>query len=219
MVLQAKTLASTNSDAQTLQEGNVTASSMLKNCVEQKGGSEGTFPTRPNPLRWYAIHVSEGAEDTTAQKCRKLIDKSLLEDCFVPKCEKYFKRQGSWQLITLPLFGEYFFVATRNVRALSQELAKLSVATSFAGRNGLDVNPLSSEVQTWFESVLDGGYVLRASEGVIEGGALRVVRGPLCGQEGKVRKINRHKRLAYVGLEEGSNAFLLRAALNVPEKK
>lgn len=186
---------------------------------ERMGGSSEDAPAKQNSLRWYAVHVPDGAEDITAQKCRKLVDKTLLADCFVPKYEKFFRRQGTWELVTLPLFNEYFFVATRNVGMLSKELAKLSVTASFAAKNERDVAPLSSEVQAWFESVLDAGHILRASEGVIEGGALKVVRGPLRGQEDKVRKINRHKRLAFVGLEEGDNAFLLRVALNVPDKK
>ena len=74
-------------------------------------------------------------------------------------------------------------------------------------------------MQAWLESVLDEAHVLRASEGRIEGGVLQVERGPLRGCEGRVRKIDRHKRMAYLRFDEGGEGdCVLQAALNVPVK-
>ena len=36
------------------------------------------------------------------------------------------------------------------------------------------------------------------SQGVIEGDEVKVTKGPLKGQEAKIRKIDRHKRLAFL---------------------
>ena len=77
-------------------------------------------------LRWYAAHVPRGREEAFAEKCRRIISAEVLEDCFFPKCEKFMKRQGSWVVEEAPLFSEYFFLATRDVRALAKELATLS---------------------------------------------------------------------------------------------
>ena len=60
--------------------------------------------------------------------------------------------------------------------------------------------------------------MLRASEGFIEDGRLVVERGPLVGQERRIRRIDRHKSLALVGLGRPEEGFLLRAALSVPRK-
>ena len=60
--------------------------------------------------------------------------------------------------------------------------------------------------------------MLRASEGAIRAGGLSVARGPLKGSEGRVRRIDRHKSLALVGLGGPGEGFLLRAALSVPRK-
>ena len=171
-----------------------------------------------NSPHWYAVHVARGAEDATATKCRKLVGEEILQECFVPKYEKYLRQHGAWHLVTSPMFSEYFFVSTNNVRALSKELAKLSVPTKLVGKMGTSYMPLSNNVQTWLDSAFDDAHVLRASEGVIENGQLKVQRGPLRGREKEVRKINRHKRLAYVGFNDGANVTL-RAALNVPTKQ
>ena len=39
------------------------------------------------------------------------------------------------------------------------------------------------------------------SEGFIEGDKFIVTRGPLCGKEGLIQKINRHKRKAWLEVE------------------
>lgn len=176
-------------------------------------------PSRDGALRWYAIHVPEGREDAVAGKCRQLLASDLVEDCFVPKYERYMKYEGAWRIVVHPMFSEYVFVATRDVRALSKALGQLSFPVSLVGRRDRSYAPLSSAVQTWLESALDDAHVLRASEGRIEGGVLRVERGPLRGCEGRVRKINRHKRMAYLRFDEGGDGdCVLQAALNVPVK-
>lgn len=168
--------------------------------------------------RWYAVHVAQGSEEATARKCRQLVSSDVLEECFVPKYEKYLKRNGSWRLVVDPLFSEYFFVATRDVRALSKELGRLSFPAVLIGGTDEGYAPLSFGVQAWLEGAFDDAHVLRASEGAIEQGVLKVKSGPLRGREGDVRKINRHKRMAYVRFDDGADGFLLRAALNVPAK-
>lgn len=171
-------------------------------------------------LRWYAAHVPQGREEAFAEKCRRIISDEVLQDCFFPKCEKFMKRQGVWTVEEVPLFSEYFFLATRDVRALTKELATLSFPVLLIGRDGRSFAPLAQDAQAWLSAALDSRHVLRASTGVIEDGALRVQQGPLRGREADVRRIDRHKRLAYVGLcdRDGSGGFTLRAALNVPQK-
>ena len=96
----------------------------------------------------------------------------------------------------------------------------LSFPVLLIGGDGRSFAPLAADAQTWLAGALDGRHVLRASTGVIEDGALKVQRGPLRGREADVRRIDRHKRMAYVGLggRDGSGGFTLRAALNVPQK-
>ena len=163
--------------------------------------------------------MPEGREDAVAGKCRQLLGSDLVEDCFVPKYERYMKREGAWRIVVHPMFSEYVFVSTRDVRALAKALGQLSFPAPLVGRRGRTYAPLSPSVQAWLESVLDEAHVLRASEGRIEGGVLQVERGPLRGCEGRVRKINRHKRMAYLRFDEGGEGdCVLQAALNVPVK-
>lgn len=113
--------------------------------------SEG--PSRDGDLRWYAIHVPEGREDAVASKCRQLLGSDLVEDCFVPKYERYMKREGAWRIVVHPMFSEYVFVSTRDVRALAKALGQLSFPAPLVGRRGRTYAPLSPSVQAWLESV------------------------------------------------------------------
>ena len=177
---------------------------------------EDRFPQRGE--RWYAVYAGEGREEAESSKLRKVLAGDALSDCFVPRLEKYVRRDGAWQLASEPMFKGYFFVATRDMDALSEELAKLSWHVPVAGRGPQGYAHLSDEVRRFLANALDGNHVLRASEGVIEGGELAVSRGPLRGRERSVRKINRHKRMAWLGLSDRSDACVLRAALNVSAK-
>ncbi|WP_165057089.1 hypothetical protein [Adlercreutzia sp. ZJ176] len=171
----------------------------------------------PGALRWYAVRVREGHEEAMAAKCASVLSPEVAEGCVAPRYEKFLRKRGTWRLVVDPVFRGYFFVAARDARALSRALGRLSFPVALAGgRRG--AHALSPNVQAWLASALDAEGVLRASEGVIEGGELTVTRGPLVGHERSVGSVNRRKRMAYVRFDEPGGGFLLKAALNVPEK-
>ena len=116
------------------------------------------------------------------------------------------------------MFRGYALLASRDGRGLARAVARLSFPVSLAGRRGRSLLPVETEVQRWLEEALDSSHVLRTSEGFIEDGRLVVERGPLVGQECRIRKIDRHKSLALVGLGGPGEGFLLRSALSVPRK-
>lgn len=168
--------------------------------------------------RWYAVQAPSGKEAALAARCRQVVDADVLEDCFAPHYEKFMKLGGIWRIVTIPLFDGYFFVSSRDARGLARALARLSFPVSLVGRQGRSCVALALDVQEWLDAVLDDSRVLRISEGVIEADGLRVLRGPLRGHEGSIRRINRHKRMAFLRLGGADEEFLLRAALNIPQK-
>ncbi|WP_165053983.1 MULTISPECIES: hypothetical protein [unclassified Adlercreutzia] len=172
----------------------------------------------PGALRWYAVRVREGHEEAMAAKCASVLSPEVAEGCVAPRYEKFLRQRGSWRLVVDPVFRGYFFVAARDARALSRALGGLSFPVALAGGRKAAHAALSPDVQAWLASALDAEGVLRASEGVIEGGRLTVTRGPLMGHERSVGSVNRRKRMAYVRFDEPGGGFLLKAALNVPEK-
>ena len=58
--------------------------------------------------------------------------------------------------------------------------------------------PLTDKETDWFLSFMDREHVVRMSEGYIDGDKVVVTRGPLMGFEGQIRRVDRHKRRAYL---------------------
>lgn len=57
---------------------------------------------------------------------------------------------------------------------------------------------MDEEEQRFFERMFDGNGVIRHSVGNIINSKLNVESGPLKGMEQQIKKIDRHKRIAYL---------------------
>lgn len=178
------------------------------------------FPTgRRTPrgtLRWYPVRVPEGREAASAERLRKLVPASVLDDAFAVQRERWFKRAGAWTVQIVPLYRGYVFAASRDAAGLGQALARLGLRSDAHQPDGR-LTPLADDVREWIASAMDERRVLRASEGVIEGGKLRVQTGPLAGRESSVAKIDRHRRTCTVRIG-GKSGTVEHMALNVPQR-
>ena len=168
--------------------------------------------------RWYLVPVPEGREPATCEKIRKIVPSDLLADAFVLRKERWFKRAGVWSLNLVQMYHEYFFVATGDVTALDRELSRLSFPARIASESGRGFLPLAFEAQEWFEASMDADHVLRSSMAHIVEGELRVLAGPLMGQERRVRKIDRHRRRCLVDVCDADGGFVEQMPLDVPFK-
>lgn len=193
--------------------------------LQRREAPRGLVSRRPlsddGSVRWYAARAGEGREDALARRLRTLLARDVLEDAFCPGWEMVLRRRGERFGAVRAMFPGYALLASADGAALSRALSGLSFAVPMAGRRAGALSPLDADVQKWLEGALDEGRVLRASEGFIEGGVLTVERGPLRGSEALVRRIDRHRSMAWVGLGEpdAGGQALLRAALSVPRKE
>ena len=62
------------------------------------------------------------------------------------------------------------------------------------------------------------GRNLSMSKGVIRKGKLQVLEGPLQGREKLIRKVDRHKRIAFLTVEGVGDEVCLKAGLEITEK-
>lgn len=169
-------------------------------------------------LRWYLANVPEGREQALCDNVIKLIDPSVLADAFVPRKERWFKRRGSWSLQQVVMYPGYLFIATADVRALDQALAKLTLPVQIVGSDTHAWTPLAPEAQAWFEASMDADHVIRSSMAQIIDGSLHVQSGPLAGQEGHLFKVDRHQRRCLLHVGEGEGSFTTSMAIVVPQK-
>ncbi len=168
-------------------------------------------------VRWYLLRVREGAEASTCAKLLRAVPRELLMDCFPLVKERWFKRAGAWSLQRVTAYRGYAFAVTADPAGLAKALSKLSVQAEIAGADGRAWMPLAPDAQEWFERCMDESHVLRSSTAVIVDGVLRVLEGPLVGQEPRIRKVDRHRRRCEVSLG-WDGAFTEQMPLDVPLK-
>lgn len=150
---------------------------------------------------WYVIQVRTGIEDKIVKSCEMLISKDILMECFIPmyRCTK--KYRGNWETMEAKLFPGYVFLISNEPNRLFQELKKIPDITKLLGKYGQDIFPLNEDEVIFLKSFGQEEHLVDISSGHIEGDKIIVQSGPLMNREGLIKKIDRHKRLAYIELE------------------
>lgn len=83
---------------------------------------------------------------------------------------------------------------------------------------GRDVVPLSEAEVKWLLRMGKESQVVEMSEGIIENGIVHITSGPLMGMEGNIRKIDRHKRKAYLEVEMFGRTIDMQVGLEIVSK-
>lgn len=166
----------------------------------------------------YVIHVSSGDEQRVCDSISKVVPHQLVNECFVPCSEHPFRTGGSWTYVRRPTFPGYVFVDTPNVVELEAALRRVPYFTRALGVGGVCM-PLSPDEVAWLQAVTScGDRTLKMSRGIIKQGQLMILSGPLMGRSAQVRKIDRHKRLAWVEIEMFGRTNIVKLGLEVTQK-
>lgn len=150
---------------------------------------------------WYVLYVQGGKE-------KRLL--SFLKEhdmqAFTPFIERLQKKEGKFSLVESPMFPNYIFVkSTLNQKEFNERLYVLrqlkkgivkQLVHDYEGTSALQ-----PKEQRLLECLMDETYTVRHSIGIIEGDAVIIIDGPLKGIESEILKIDRHKRIAYLGHE------------------
>lgn len=146
---------------------------------------------------WYVIQVMSGEERRTLELCRALIDRPADCELFLPEIEAMRRYRGEWHKEKRIMFPGYLFVVTDYLEQLLLELDKIPKLTKVLGCERMPI-PLREEEVGLLQQMLNGEHVAEISEGIIVGERLEIQSGPMKGMEGFVKKINRHKRIAWL---------------------
>lgn len=167
---------------------------------------------------WYVVQVMTGTEERTVESIKQLLSPDCYELCFVPMQEVPYKKDGKYIKLTKPLFPGYLFLITHDIDQVNTELWKLAGFTRILGSAGSFI-PMPPEEVEAFRSLTDQNYNVSLSKGYIIGDQITVTEGPLKGQEGRIRKIDRHKRVAMVEMPFLGKITGVRVPLEITEKK
>lgn len=79
--------------------------------------------------------------------------------------------------------------------------------------------PLADDEKTIISAFIgDTDHVMKMSEGIINGDEVVILKGPLMNHLGLVKKIDRHKRLAYLELKMCGRPVTIKAGLEIVKK-
>lgn len=145
---------------------------------------------------WYAVWVRTGQEEKVLRMCKEI----LHEQCFLPKYECARKQDGRWIKREEPLFPGYLFFISDDVETLIKELKVVPDFTKVLGDNQEPIALYQHEID-FLQKYTNENRVLEMSCGFLEGDRLVVTDGPLKDYQGKIVRIDRHKRLAMLEME------------------
>lgn len=167
---------------------------------------------------WYVMQVKVGTEERIVAQCLNIIEKDILKDCFIPYCESMKKYGGEWHKEKNILFPGYVFLISADIEKLYLSLKNVIGLTKLIG-TGEKVVPLSVSEVEFLERFGGEEQVVQMSNGYIEGDKIVVVSGPLVGNEGCIKKVDRHKRKAYLEIEMFGRKVETQVGLEVVKKK
>jgi len=168
---------------------------------------------------WYVARVRIGTEENARQRCLEQISSELLKDCYVFCYEEKRHLYGDWIVKERVLFPGYVFLVSDGAYAkeINRELWRIK---GIIGLLGMDnrLTMLNDEDVDFLLMLGGRRQMVKFSEGIIEQSKVRVYSGPLVGKEKYIRKIDRHKRKAFLEMPIFGEKQKMQVGLEIVEK-
>lgn len=165
---------------------------------------------------WYVLQVTEGREDIMCERCKKSFLGKEASQIFVPKYVWLKKVKGVRQKEVKPLFSGYLFVESKTPDVLKKRLQLFQGVRPVCVRGGF--YPITEEEEVFLCQFFGEEKLVRFSTGYIVDGELRVIDGALKNFSTKIKRIDRHNRLAEIELFLFGQERRIRVGLEVKAK-
>lgn len=168
---------------------------------------------------WYVVQVVGGQEHAVIEQIEKLVSSTTYKSCFIPQYEVKKRYGGVWKYRQEVLFPGYVFVDTKTPDKFRKQLNKVSRMTKLLHDGNEHFIPLADDEKIIISAFIgDTDHVMKMSEGIINGDEVVILKGPLMNYLGLVKKIDRHKRLAYLELQMCGRPVTIKAGLEIVAK-
>lgn len=129
--------------------------------------------------------------------CRGHLSRQALKDAFILTYDSMRRYGGAWHVEQKPMFPGYILLESEDGKRLAEELKESGRFVSREGDRNV-LMKLEDHEAEFLQKLCGREHHLRMSRGYIKGGQTYVTEGPLQGQERLIRKIDRHRRMAWV---------------------
>lgn len=143
-------------------------------------------------------------------------------DVFTPYKEVVHKVNGNKVLVKKLLFPSYIFIETTldpiSFREkLSEDRERIQGILKELKYDD-NISALSKEEQAYLVGLMNNDRTVSLSKGEILNGKVLIIEGPLMGYESKIKKIDRHKRRAFLQVEINENIMEVNVSLEIVKK-
>ena len=170
-----------------------------------------------NNLKWYVIWTQSGKEYDVKAKFEAFVPENLYERVVIPYKLMPKRLAGQWFTTKVKLFNGYVFVVTDDPEKINPYLKEIVDFTEFLKQDD-KIIPIYKEEEDFLLSLMGEKEEVDMSCGIIVGDEIRVISGPLMGQEAKIKKIDRHKRKALIETELLGRGVEVMVGLEVIDK-
>lgn len=165
----------------------------------------------------YVIQVMAGKEEVTEKLLKEYLEASWYTELFVPRYASVRRYGGVWHDILRAMFPGYVFVETEEPEKIFARLKFIpkSMHIIYAEREILSVYP---EEERFLRDLIDENYIVQMSRGFMIGDRLCITEGSLAKHQGRLVRIDRHKRLATLSVNLFGRETPVEVGLEVVEK-
>ncbi len=168
---------------------------------------------------WYVVQTVGGQEKHVLDLMNKLVDEGLIQESFIPQYEVKKRIQGAWKVRTEVLLPGYMFVITDQPGKLREALRSVPKFTRLLGNNDV-FTPLDEQEVAFINAFTEPDHrVVEFSSGAMEGDEIVILNGPLMNQTGLIKKVDRHKRLAYLEVQILGRTKTVKVGLEIVRKR
>lgn len=155
-------------------------------------------------MYWYVLFVRTGQEYIAEKFLKERLNASIFMP-FIPIQRSLYKKCSIVKTELKPLFPGYVFIETdisdeEFVREVYIIINSNKAILRLLKYSDSEYALKESEKQALL-SLCDKNYNIDVSHGIIEGDEVHIIDGPLVGMESIIKKINRHKRQAFIEIE------------------
>ena len=167
---------------------------------------------------WYVLQTKSGYEDSAVEKCGHMLSRYDAGKAFTLHYCYEKKYLGEWHTEKNVLFPGYLFVDSNTDAGLLEEKLKTIPDVAVPVIIGDGFYPVSSDEEDFLKSMSDNENCISMSVGYINSGQLVIEKGPLKGKEESIKKIDRHKRTAFMEISLLHEIRTVKVGLEVKAK-
>ena len=146
---------------------------------------------------WYVLYDPHNGDDKLKDSIRRHVSEDILDGAFIFTYERMKRYGGQWHTEILPMSPHYIFLESRNMSQLSKELEQYRKIVRVLEDKEI-LWSIYPEEEEFLRSLCGENHHLSMSRGYVKDGMTHITHGPLFGMERRIRKIDRHKRIARI---------------------